>query len=269
MKKEGTIGAATILAIAAVVGVTLQVGSKQSTAGQAERAAPVRRLSQASKKPTSSELGPGCQSIGQQLEDFLNAKGPIAPKECYGSDPFLSKEIPKEITDRTSKLKFVIAMLPDPVHTHQAVLFDQFTAAIQDAAQDEQYDFDSSWLPWDDGSESYALLADQEEADSQKESREQQPGILLFRSATGSPNHDWGGGLIVFIVAEEATHGIHKDQFRNALAWVDALVPKKTERRLAILGPTFSGSLPSLTQVLFEQKDAEDLESSPPSSRHL
>ena len=153
----------------------------------------------------------------------------------------------------------MIATLPDPLHTHQAVLFDQFTAAVQDAAQDEQYDFDGSWLPWEDEPESYALLADQEKADSQKDLREQQPGIFLFRSARGSKTYN--EGLVVFVVAEEATHGIHKDQFRNALAWVDALVPEKAERRkrLAILGPTFSGSLPSLTQVLSDQKAADDL----------
>jgi hypothetical protein len=254
MKKEGTIGTVAFLAIAAVVGVTLQFGSKQSTTGQAGRGASLRRPSQGSKNPTSPELRPGCQSIGQQLQDFLDAKGPIAPKECYGLDPTLWKEIPKDIAERTSKLKFVIATLPDPLHTHQAILFDQFTAAIQDAAQDEQYDFDSSWLPWDDGSESYALLADQEKADSQREARERQPGILLFQNARGSKEDD--GGLVVFVVAEDATHGIHKDQFRNALAWVHALVPENTERRHAILGPTFSGSLPSLTQLLSEQKES-------------
>lgn len=259
MKKEGPIGAAAFLAIAAVVGVTLQSGSKQGLSGRAEQGAPLKRPQQASKNPKSPELGPGCQRIEDQLEEFLNGQGPIAPRECYVVDPGLAKEIPKEIADRTSKLKFVIATLPDPLHTHQAVLFDQFTAAIEDAAQDEHYDFDSSWLPWEDEPESYALLADQEKADLQKDLREQQPGIFLFRSARGSKTYN--EGLVVFVVAEEATHGIHKDQFRNALAWLDALVPEKTERRrrLAILGPTFSGSLPSLTQVLSDQKAAEDL----------
>jgi len=259
MKKEGTIGAAAFLAIAAVVGVTLQSGSKQSNSGRAEQGALVKRPPQASRNSNSPELGPGCQSIEEQLEEFLNAQGPIVPKECYGPDSALAKEIPNEITDKTSRLKFVIATLPDPLHTHQAVLFDQFTAAIQDAAQDEQYDFDGSWLPWEDEPESYALLADQEKAVLQKDLREQQPGIFLFRSASRSKTYD--EGLVVFVVAEEATHGIHKDQFRNALAWVGALVPEKTERRkrLAVLGPTFSGSLPSLTQILSDQKVVEDL----------
>jgi hypothetical protein len=269
MKKEGTIGTAAFLAIAAVVGVTIQSVPKQSTSGRAEPGTLLRRPPQTSKS-AKSELGPGCLSIEQQLHDFLNAEGPIAPKECFGTNQALRKEVPKEITKKASKLRFVIATLPDPLHTHQAVLFDQFTAAIQDAAQDEQYDFDSSWLPWDDEAASYALLADQEKADSQKELREQQPGILLFRSAVASKKRDERNkdeskkdeGLVVFVVGEEATHGIHRDQFRNALAWVDALVPEKTKRRFAILGPTFSGSLPSLTQAFSEQRAAEALESS-------
>jgi len=256
MKKEGTIVTATFLAIAAMVGITLQSGPKQSTSRRTEPGAPLRRP-QASENAKSPELGPGCQSIEERLEEFLSTKEPIAPRECYEPEPALAKEIPKEITEKTSKLKFVIATLPDPLHTHQAVLFDQFTTAIQDAAQDEQYDFDSSWLPWDER-ESYALLADQQEADSQRKLREQQPGILLFRSA-GNPNNK-GGGLVIFIVGEEATHGVHKEQFRNALAWVKALVPDITERRnrLAILGPTFSGSLPSLTQLLSDRDTAND-----------
>jgi hypothetical protein len=260
MKKEGTIGTAAFLTIAAAVGVTLHFGSIPNTGGQAERGTSLRRSPQTTKKTDSSELGPGCQNIQEQLQDFLNAERRIAPRDCYVGPLTSEEEIPKEITDKTSKLRFVIATLPDPLHTHLAVLFDQFAAAIQDAAQDEQYDFDSSWLPWDDEAESYALLADQETADVQKKLREQQPGILLFRNAARSDKKD--AGLVVFVVGEEATHGIHNGQFRNALAWFEALVPDETERRkrLAILGPTFSGSLPSLTQLLWDHSELKALD---------
>jgi hypothetical protein len=257
MKKEGTIGAAAFLAIAALVGITLQTGTKQGATGRTEQVTSPPTPRKTLKDLETPELRPGCRSIEEQLQQFLPAQGSVAPRECYELDSKTPKEIPKEIADRTSKLKFVIATLPDPIHTHQAVLFDQFTAAIQDAAQDEQYDFDSSWLPWDDGPASYALLADQEKADSQKESREQQPGIFLFRSAGRSRAND--DGLVVFVVAEDATHGIYEDQFRNALAWVGTLEPEKSKRRLAILGPTFSGSFASLTQLLADQKTAQDL----------
>jgi hypothetical protein len=257
MKKEGTIGTAAFLTIAAVVGISLQFGSKQSTSGQAEGGASPKQSLLTSTRPTSAELKPGCMSIEQQFQDFLNADKAIAPPGCYGTSLPPGTEIPEEIAERTSKLRFVIATLPDPLHTHQAVLFDQFAAAIQDAAQDEHYDFDSSWLPWEDEATSYALLADQEKAYWKKEQSEQQPGIFLFRNPA-----ETDGGLVVFVVGEDATHGIHKGQFQNALAWFEALVPDKAERkkRLAILGPTFSGSLPSLTQLLWDHPELESLD---------
>jgi hypothetical protein len=41
-----------------------------------------------------------------------------------------------------------------------SVVFDQFTVAILEAAQEESYDFDSSWFPWEDEKSDYVLLAD-------------------------------------------------------------------------------------------------------------
>ena len=212
MKKEGTIGTAAFLSIAAAVGISLQYASKQSTGGQAERGVPVTRSSPTPKKAASADLKPGCRGIEQQLQDFLDVDEAIAPRGCYGTPLPAEAKIPKEIAERTSRLRFVIASLPDPVHTHQAVLFDQFAASIQDAAQDERYDFDSSWMPWDDEGASYALLDDQERAGRKEEQRELQPGILLFRNAARYPKD---GGLVVFVVGEEATHGIHNGQFRT------------------------------------------------------
>src|ERR1700733_1054274 len=46
-------------------------------------------------------------------------------------------------------LKFVIASLPDPVHTHMALLFDRGIETIQSAAQAGGYLFARAWMPWD------------------------------------------------------------------------------------------------------------------------
>jgi hypothetical protein len=32
---------------------------------------------------------------------------------------------------------------------------------------------------------------------------------------------------VVFVVGDEATHGIHREQFRNALAWIATLRPSQ------------------------------------------
>lgn len=279
MKKEGAIGAATFLALAAVVGFSLQSGPKQQVTAGADQNVSIKRSKPTLTKGVSPQYLPGCNSLEEQLEEFLEIQELIPPKQCYEPGAAAGKESPQDLTEKTSRLKFVIAILPDPVHTHFSVLFDQFAAAIQEGAQDEKYDFDSSWLPWDDDDSHYALFADENASNLEKEERENQPGIILFRKTLDCPENaeqQQGGckevlgalsqpyreGLIVFVVADEATQGIHKKQFRNALAWIAALRSEKgaKSRRLAILGPTFSGSLPSLAQVLSEQEITAQLD---------
>jgi hypothetical protein len=46
-------------------------------------------------------------------------------------------------------IKFMIASLPDPVHTHMALLFDRGIETIQSAAQASGYLFSRAWMPWD------------------------------------------------------------------------------------------------------------------------
>jgi len=278
MKREGTIGAVTFLALAAVVGFSLQSGPKQEVSGRADQAGAIKRSRPAVRKAVSPEYLPGCSSLEEAFEEFLEIDELSPPRQCYepGATPGKSRQ---EVAQKTSQLKFVIALLPDPVHTHLSVLFDQFAVAIQEGAQDEKYDFDSSWLPWDDDDSHYALFADEKTSNREKGLREKQPGIILFRKTLdcpenagnpqsgcqqdlGAPSRAYREGLVVFVVGEEATHGIHREQFQNALAWIAALHPKAETkvRRLAILGPTFSGSLPSLAQVLSELETKAQLE---------
>ena len=264
------------LAIAAVVGVSLRTGPKQEGNGRADQSAEIKRSKASISRKVSHQLGSGCSNLEDQLEEFLEIKDLAAPKQCYapgGAPPSEDREGP---TQKTSQLKFVIALLPDPVHTHLPVLFDQFAVAIQEGAQDEKYDFDRSWLPWNEDDPPYALLADQKTSNLEKDLKEDQPGIILFRKALDCPSdagkqpskcnvaqsESYREGLVVFVVGEEATQGIHKEQFRNALAWVAALQPitAPTIKRIAILGPTFSGSFPSLAQVLSKPRDAEKLD---------
>src|SRR6266851_2947117 len=283
MKREATI--ATFLAIAAVVGYSLQTGPRPEESG---RVAPRGEIKRTKPSLPNSEMKdkPGCSSLQVELQDFLEIQNLNFPDECLEPRVPPVSQTPQDLTLKTSQLKFVVAILPDPVHTHSAVLFDQFAVAIQEGAQDEKYDFDSSWLPWDEEHTPYALLTDEKASNLEEELKENQPGIILFRKAlecvdaAGKPKLDcketWSAvmtkdgddlsnsyrqGLVVFVVAEDATHGIHKEQFRNALEWIRALQPKIDKGKpLAILGPTFSGSLTSVTQILSEKKIAAQLD---------
>jgi len=208
-----------------------------------------------------------------ELESFLAIEYIPAPDECFDPDETHGGNPPAELKEKTSELKFIIALLPDPAHTHASVLFDQFTTSIQEGAQDEKFDFHSSWLPWDHDESSYPLLVDQKTARREKEFEENQPGIVLFRKSVVCSDDNAktdckkqaatsdSQGLIVFVVGEEATEGIHKEQFQHALDWIAWLQAREDHqiKNLAILGPTFSGSFPSLAHTLADRKTAERL----------
>ena len=182
------------------------------------------------------------------------------------------------------RIQVIVATLPDPVHTHFSLLFDRLTEALQQAAQDQGYNYDGSWLPWSDETRQYGSLRDQQTADALHELQEQQPGVLVFRKAL-PPSSAWtpdktsdvketacktsitdkardadetarffpepySDGLIIFVVGENPTGGIDQEQFQNAVQWMAAFGPNSTKPRLRILGPYFSGSFPSLAKAL-------------------
>lgn len=256
MKREGTIGAAAFLAIAAAVGISVQSGTKQGGAEDSPgRFAASRKAG--NPRHTKSTV---CDELREHLEDFLDSQKNSFPTPCA---PGKSKSL-----NAASKanLQFVIATLPDPRHTHLSVSFDEATATIQEAAQDDGYDFDSSWLPWEQQEEqTYARLDDQKMAEQDRDDQEKQPGVLLFRKTVdlkeqpgvSTPSQapffgSYQNGLIVFVVGEDATHGIHQHQFRNALEWIKILSAMGQGRtdQIVILGPSFSGSFPSLAELL-------------------
>jgi hypothetical protein len=292
MNREGTIGVAALLAIAAGVGISIQPASRQGGFGGSQsRPAVARRSGNLLHKTTS------CDDLRDYLQDFLDAEKEPLPTPCDLSAP------PPPNAQSKADLRFVIATLPDPRHTHLSVSFDESTATIQEAAQDEGYDFDSSWLPWEQQEEqTYTHLNDQKQADQERDDQERQPGVLLFRKTVDkgekveaaatptlpkTPNTpptkgrqknptnesqpdpqkqtpfiaSYQKGLVVFVVGEDATHGIHEHQFRNALEWIKILSAKGPGRidRVMILGPTFSGSFPSLAELLSEPGIADPL----------
>jgi hypothetical protein len=176
---------------------------------------------------------------------------------------------------------YVIALVPDPRHTNLSLMFDREMVVIQQAAQDEGYTYDSSWLPWRNESATYPLLQDQQLQKSQTDHREACPGILLFRKGVSDvdnnddlkrgaypylpakPAEPYKEGLIVLVVGEQPTRGVNEDQWSNAILWLrDNASPQAfgegvngtgtlpVPRSLEILGPSFSGSLVSLQRDL-------------------
>jgi len=242
MKQELAWGTAAAMAIVAAVGISSQSGSKPPIPSGGRESAQTVVATKAGKEATPKDgAQPHCADLIALLEHFFLRENFSGPASCYYVTPPRKPLDPKYHTD------FIIATLPDPLHTHFSLSFDRLVEALQQSSQDEGYDYDSSWLPWETEEPSLALLKDQDDADDRKEKREDQPGILLFRGRGKSP---YQNALVVFIVGEESTRGIHRPQFENAVAWIRALQPSNNRTSVAILGPTFSGSFPSLTALL-------------------
>ena len=210
------------------------------------------------------------EALAQLIADHFGCRNPI-PKLV--GDLELHWNVPPEAR---SGVRYVIAIVPDPVHTHLALFFDRTVESLELAVQQQgDYSFDRAILPWDytshKGSDGPAArLAEQKD----REERERYPGLLIFHSAGKTRQALKNGSapnacssqrpLFVFLVAETPTSGIRSKQFQNALQIMrdvrsgPALGPKLPEQPLLILGPIFSGSLGSLkrqlTQIPFEQK---------------
>ena len=261
MKREGGLWAtAAVLGIAATVGVST---TKSTPPSPAKTAPKTTQSSSGPKTQAMAALDKGpCPDLEQLLQTFflVDEKEIVAPNSCYPDE----KQPPPNSTtfpDRVKHLRFVIATLPDPLHTHFPLIFDRSTEAIEEAAQDDGYVYDSSWLPWETEQASYVHIDDQDKAQKRKEQQEDQPGILLFRRSLHEQNprlRPFEYGLAVLIVGEEPTGGIHRRQFENAVQWIAALQPHTDDDwppPLQILGPSFSGSIPSLVELLRSQAD--------------
>ena len=253
MKQELTWGTAAAVTIVAAVGISSQSGSKPAAPLSTGRESVQSILTAKTPNQGKPEKGvqPQCADSIPLLEHFFLHEKITGPGSCYSSKPTATPLNPGFHN------RFVIATLPDPLHTHFSLLFDRLVEAIQEGAQDEEYEYDSSWLPWETEESSLPLLKDEDNAEERKEKREDQPGILLFRGPGQSP---YQNALVVFIVGEEPTRGIHRVQFENAVAWIGALQQSGDKRpSVAILGPTFSGSFPSLTDLLAKTNAVSNL----------
>ena len=162
-----------------------------------------------------------------------------------------SESLPQDI-------QVIVVTVPDPLHTLLNLQFDRNIEAIQQALQDEGYTYDSSWLPWKAQAPEFSSRNDQNAEDQEDLRRELCPGLILFRKSrrlpsAGSYDDPYNHGLFVFLVGEKPTTGINRIQWDNALAWIGQHANEKgSDRALRVLGPTFSGSVPSVARALVD-----------------
>ena len=252
MKKDT--GFVTVAAVAlAFLGVsTYPWGGSGAAPGSEENGEKKTNRTNVSQKATPHI--DACSEIARRIELFLEpteTKDWKLPDSCYESAD-KAKGLPKREAD--SDLHFLIATVPNPVTTHLPLMFDRFIEAIQRAARDEAYEYDSSWFPWDEAKQ-YSSLTDERAAEQALQQQQTQPGVITFRESKLDPNQPtYAKGLIVFVVSEQPTQGIDATEFENALAWMEAIGGLDVKHGLKILGPAFSGSLPSLRRAFLSSK---------------
>ncbi|HYL59618.1 MAG TPA: hypothetical protein VEU51_12155 [Candidatus Acidoferrales bacterium] len=157
----------------------------------------------------------------------------------------------------------IIAVLPDPVESALGDQFDNFLDAIQRALADTSYVLDRFNNPWPLPATAAKSLGDDKnpsctgaDTDPTKPQYACEPGMMLFRRAA---DHKL---MVVFLVGETPTRGIHKSAFKNALEQALEIAEKfpsslpaepdvKGNRPIIrVMGPSFSGSASSMTFAL-------------------
>jgi len=154
-------------------------------------------------------------------------------------------------------IEYMIATVPDPKDSRLDHLFDRNLDAIQRAIGAAGYTFDRYWLPWDRSRTAapvvLSLGSSADPRTPQMATRHlQDPGVILFRDSKINRL------LLLFLVGETPTGGIHKVAFQNALWQIEELAgwtKSKTEKSapkepLRIISPSFSGSGDSLAILL-------------------
>jgi hypothetical protein len=154
---------------------------------------------------------------------------------------------------RPLDIRTLIITLPDPYETALGEEFDSYYNALQRAAQKQGYLLSQFKTPWDrepTASDDRAS-GPQDQVRVVSDSQEPEPGVVLFRR----PSHDnvHGALLVVFLVGELPTKGVHRRAMRMALATADFLnhslffdPPDGRQRAVSVLGPSFSGSADSI-----------------------
>jgi len=130
-----------------------------------------------------------------------------------------------ETRQRSQLTESMIALVPDPVHTHLALRFDRYIDVLQQALQDGTSEkspgwvYVSQWLPWDPVPyQSSQDPIDRTNVHGFDTDRECAPGVLIFRRNRYQQARVRGEYMIVFLVGESPTSGIlHRRQILYAL----------------------------------------------------
>jgi hypothetical protein len=179
------------------------------------------------------------------------------------------------------ELRTLLACLPDPVDSTSGYQFDSVVDAIQRAAETQKYVLDRYYYPWSGqkgkagkappldltvrnalfGLEGPRLLTLQGARGPAGRPFEREPGALLFRSPRPAGVAAAGAGrgtlLLVLLVGETATAGLHKEALTAGLRLIGRAQRDRPTVQVDLLGPFFSGGQVSLAEATHAWAEAE------------
>ncbi len=158
------------------------------------------------------------------------------------------------------KSEVLIATVPDPLQSSEALQFDRDIAALQEAASTAGYDFQRIATPWQTSDLSEPKdLKDAREVDRYRERLGNQPGALLFRKRTRAGRvrlEDPDNLLLLVLVPESPIYGLNLTAGREALSAISTLRSHgfrtthldewEDGSRIRWIGPSYSASAPGL-----------------------
>ncbi|HEX6904574.1 MAG TPA: hypothetical protein VF789_33000 [Thermoanaerobaculia bacterium] len=236
-----------ILAAVAVAAIfpAVKLGGQKKTDGSSER----EKVEQAAEESAAGAEAPQDPSNPCRPSEGKEEASWCEPlrvlRDFYGLSPVSATSTIQENLQEIAlardasgyRMRFLVALVPDPVESQIPYLFDSALDAIQKGFAEEGHLFDRFWLPWigEEGKKDRLYRA--------------APGVLLFRRSG-----EQGPLLrVVFLVGESPKAGIHKRAFLQAMkiaAELRGAGAPPGGARIDILGPAFSGSVDSLVMAL-------------------
>jgi hypothetical protein len=223
----------------------------------------------------------GCEDTASRLgKRVLGRTGQDKLRACLQELSGLPDDFEQNFSSQS-----IVALVTDPLHTRMALSLDGQIEAIEAAAERGGWQFTGQWLPWGDR----IVLPEDDVLNRRYQRRlmrEQQgiPGILLFSrkdqtNCAGQSRTDANGIakpgetavrvgvagaeglarrcakeqiLTIFLVAETPTTGVSGESFFAAMNLATAM--NNGNHQIGMLGPNYSGSLPSLGDLVLAWK---------------
>jgi hypothetical protein len=226
-----------------------------------------------SKENAPEAAGPKDTGDEQARTLGPDGAGPLSPLVNFLGSGNVCKEDKQRLPDLgVTEIRFLIATVPDPLETPLGALFDLTVEAMVRAAERQNYVLDSSFLPWSGpGPGSNPGANERAAARGATPRHMSEPGTLLFRKNQTDANdknqtnaNDGMANpklLLIFLVGETPTAGIHKTAFTECLNLILRFQkcgkPRSKIDKIRIIGPYFSGSSSSLQMAITTWSEVE------------